>query len=80
MTVSARPVRFCKFLDMLIMHYFNDKPCFLMLNFAHNTLCLNKIDPMSRKSMLERSVTNRKSGDLASNAEISGRNKNAKKI
>ena len=42
------------------MHYFNDKPCFLMLNFAHYTLCQNKIDYMSRKSMLKRSVLNKK--------------------
>ena len=40
---------------MLIMHYFNDKPCFLMLNCAHYTLRQNKIDPQSRKSMLEQS-------------------------
>ena len=31
-----------------------------MVNFAHYTLRLNKIDPMSRKSLLERSVINKK--------------------
>ena len=28
--------------------------------FAHHTLCQHKIDPMSRKNMLERSVINKK--------------------
>ena len=30
---------------MLIMHYFNDKPYFLMLNFAHYTLCQKQNSP-----------------------------------
>ena len=29
------------------MHYFNDKPRFLMLNFAHYTLRQNKTDPIA---------------------------------
>ena len=45
---------------MLIMHYFNDKQCFLMLNFARYTLCQNKLDLMSRESMLDRSDINQK--------------------
>ena len=51
-----------------MIHYFNDKPCFLMLNFAHYTLCQHKIDPVSRNS-----------GDLASNTDICRRNKMLRK-
>ena len=61
------------------MHYLNDKMCFLMLNFAHYTLRQYNIDPVLRKSMLRRPVI-KKSGDLASNTDISGRNKNVKKV
>ena len=32
--VLSRPIIVCKFLDIVIMHYFNDKPCFLMLIFC----------------------------------------------
>ena len=41
------------------MHNCNDKACFLMLNFAHYTLCQHKTDPVSGKSMLEGSVINK---------------------
>ena len=54
---------------MLIMHYFNDKTCFLMLISALNTSRLNKIHPMVMKSMLERSVTT-KIEDLTSKTDI----------
>ena len=60
MTVLSRPIRFCKFLDVLTMHYFNDKTYFLMQNFAHYTLRHTKIDPMSRKSMLEQYIRDKK--------------------
>ena len=39
------------------MHYFNDKPCFLMLNLAHYTLSQNTT--LEQESMLKRSVSNK---------------------
>ena len=55
---------------MLILHYFNDMPCFLMLNFAHYTLFQNITDPMSRTSMLGQSVTSKRWRSAASNTDI----------
>ena len=58
MTVLSLPIRFCQSSDMLIMHYFNDKP--FNAEFCTQYGMSEQIDPMSRKSMLERSVINKK--------------------
>ena len=82
--VANNKWQFCRglsdfvFLDML--NYFNNKPCFLMLNFAHYTLCQKKIDTMSRKSIYWNDLLQTNSGDLISKTDISGRNKNVKKV
>ena len=60
------------------MHYFNDKPCFLIMKFAHYTLCQNKIDSMLKKSMFERSVIN-KMWRPGINPKISGKKKKFRK-
>ena len=77
MTVLSQPIRFGNLLDRFIVHYFNDKQCFLMLTSAHKMRRQNKIHPMSRKSV---GTVSYKNGDLISNTNISRKNKEVKKV
>ena len=71
MTVLSRPIRFCKFLDMLIIHYFNDKQkeetWLHTLTFLEGTKMLKKYSKISMFNILKTSLSLKMSNTYTSN-------------